>query len=95
MAQAHNYNDWLLERSLPYLRGRVLDVGAGIGTFTARAAEKAELVVAAEPDERFYPVLQERFATSDNVRVVPATIDALAAAHLPVGLSLWGVARAD
>lgn len=78
MAQAHNYNDWLLERSLPYLGGRVLDVGAGIGTFTARAAEKAELVVAAEPDERFYPVLQARFATSDNVRVVPATIDALA-----------------
>ncbi len=78
MAQARNYNSWLLERSLPYLGRRVLDVGAGIGTFTERVAERAELVVAVEPDPRFLPVLRRRFEACENVRIVDTTIDALA-----------------
>ena len=79
MARAGNYNAWLLERSSPYLGRRVLDVGAGIGTFTERVAERAELVVAAEPDPRFVAALRSRFETRENVRVVDTTIDALAA----------------
>ncbi len=69
MADAGNYNEWLLERSAPYVGGRVLDFGAGIGTFTAALAGRAE-VVAVEPDLQFVPRLQERFAGTDRVTVV-------------------------
>jgi SAM-dependent methyltransferase len=49
MAEADRYNAWLLARAQPYLGRRVLEVGAGIGTFTEQLAEGRD-VVAVEPD---------------------------------------------
>jgi SAM-dependent methyltransferase len=59
MAQADRYNDWLLDRARPYLGARVLEIGAGIGTFTPHLAEGRE-VVAVEPDPRLVPHLRDR-----------------------------------
>jgi 2-polyprenyl-3-methyl-5-hydroxy-6-metoxy-1,4-benzoquinol methylase len=70
MATAENYNAWLLERSKPFLGRRVLDVGAGIGTFTERLAVLCELVVAVEADPEFARILERRFADHSNVQVV-------------------------
>jgi SAM-dependent methyltransferase len=70
LAGAVNYNDWLFGRARPYLGRRVLDVGAGIGTFTALAAEHAAEVTALEPDEVFAARLREQFATHGGVRVI-------------------------
>lgn len=78
MAQAQNYNAWLLDRSRPYLGRRVLDVGAGIGTFTELAAAGRERVVALEPEAEFAAMLRKRFAERPNVLVVQA------AAEVPV-----------
>jgi SAM-dependent methyltransferase len=36
MADAHNYNDWTFSLFERHLRGRVLEVGCGVGTFTRR-----------------------------------------------------------
>jgi SAM-dependent methyltransferase len=71
MAEAGNYNDWLLERGAPYIGDHVLDFGAGIGTFTAALASQAD-VVALEPDPQFLPRLRQRFAGNRRVRVVHA-----------------------
>jgi SAM-dependent methyltransferase len=72
MAVADNYNRWLLDRSRPFLGKRILDVGAGLGTHTARLAERAELVVAVEPDPDHAAELERRFAGVPHVRVVRA-----------------------
>ncbi len=69
MAEAENYSAWLLARAGGYLGNRVLDVGAGIGTFAALLGEQAE-VVAVEPDPSFIPLLRERFRDHPNVTVV-------------------------
>lgn len=69
MADAARYNEWLLERALPYVGDHVLDFGAGIGTFSAELSRRAE-IVALEPDPQFVPRLRERFATNDRVTVV-------------------------
>ena len=69
MRLAENYNAWLFERARPFVGRRILDAGAGIGTFTEQLAAHADLVVAAETDPRFVSVLRERFATRANVRV--------------------------
>ena len=75
VALAANYNRWLLDRARPYLGARVLDSGAGIGTFTELLTDR-ELVVAAEPDPAFAGLLRDRFARRPNVQIVE--LDALA-----------------
>jgi SAM-dependent methyltransferase len=71
MADAEQYNHWLLERALPYVGTHALDFGAGLGTFTAALAERAD-VVAVEPDPQFVPRLRERFEGNARVSVVEA-----------------------
>jgi SAM-dependent methyltransferase len=68
MAKAQNYNSWLLERSVPYLGRRVLDVGAGTGTFS-EALSRDHDVVALEPDPSLFNVLRERLTGLPNVTV--------------------------
>jgi SAM-dependent methyltransferase len=65
LADARNYNQWLFGRGASHLGRRVLDVGAGIGTFTALAVEAGASVVALEPDGPFARHLRERFADAD------------------------------
>jgi SAM-dependent methyltransferase len=78
MEQASNYNRWLLARATPYLGRRVLDVGAGIGTFTEQVAD-GRFVVGIEPDPAFVPALRSRFARRTNVEVAAVPLDELAA----------------
>jgi SAM-dependent methyltransferase len=72
MAVADNYNTWLFERSRPYLGRSVLDIGAGVGTFTALAVPGRDRVLAAEPDPEFAQLLQQRFSAVPNVEVLAA-----------------------
>jgi SAM-dependent methyltransferase len=67
MADADGYNAWLIERARPWVRGRVLDAGAGIGTHTTRLAGLADALVALEPDPELTPLLRAR---APGVRVV-------------------------
>jgi SAM-dependent methyltransferase len=76
MAAAENYNAWLLERGKPYLGRRVLDVGAGIGTFSELLASLCQTVVAVEADPEFARILGRRFADHANVQVVHAESEA-------------------
>jgi SAM-dependent methyltransferase len=80
MGGASRYNAWLLERALPYLGSRVLDVGAGTGTFTAKLLESVESVVAVEPDPVEREALAQRFAGDSRVRVVQLDATRLAKA---------------
>jgi SAM-dependent methyltransferase len=82
MAEAPNYNAWLLERSEPYLGRRVLDVGAGTGTFTEALAREHD-VVALEPDPALFEILRRRLALSPNVNV--SSLDAASLASSNVG----------
>jgi FkbM family methyltransferase len=78
---AENYNRWLLERGAPNVGERVLDAGAGIGTFTEQLAA-GRYVVALEPDPAFVPRLRRRFADHPNVEVAACAVEELdAGAH--------------
>lgn len=73
---AKNYNHWLFSRARPYLGRRVLDAGAGLGTFTALAAVTTTQVVALEPEPSFADHLRERFADTPSVQVVEGRAEA-------------------
>ena len=74
MEGAGAYNAWLFERVRPHLGRRVLDAGAGVGTFTGLAADGRE-VVAVEPDPELLPLLRARFEGRSDVEVVEGTIE--------------------
>ena len=48
----------------------VVEVGAGTGALTGHLAAQAGQVYAVEVDERFQPILEERFDDADNVYLV-------------------------
>jgi SAM-dependent methyltransferase len=83
MGEAPRYNAWLLERARPYLGARVVDVGAGLGTFVEPLARERALVVAVEPDATDAAALRRRFAGVPNVRVEER--DALSIADADLG----------
>lgn len=70
LAASRHYNAWLFERARPHLGTRVLDVGAGIGTFSELAARAGADVTALEPEPEFAEYLRERFADRADVAVV-------------------------
>jgi SAM-dependent methyltransferase len=74
MAGAEAYNDWLIDRARPWLHGRVLDLGAGIGTHTKQLQGFASEVVAAEPDPEFAEMLRRNV---EGVEVVVGGADAV------------------
>jgi 2-polyprenyl-3-methyl-5-hydroxy-6-metoxy-1,4-benzoquinol methylase len=74
MAEADRYNAWLLDRSTPFLGQRILDVGAGIGTFAEKVAPGRELVVAVEPDPAYEATLAARLSDKTNVRVMQVEV---------------------
>ena len=69
---AENYRNWILHRMTPYLGQRILDAGAGIGTFTELLLDR-ELVVAADGYPRFIEVLNQRLGT--RLPVPPVLVD--------------------
>jgi SAM-dependent methyltransferase len=79
MDAARNYNAWLLDRARPHLGPRVLDLGAGIGTFSAALADLGAHVVAIEPDPALAPTLRARLAGRENALVVEQQLEELSA----------------
>ena len=75
MAGARAYNDWLIERARPWVHGRVLDVGAGIGTHTEQLLSLADEVVAVEPDPQFAEMLRERVTEAQVVEGDSEAVD--------------------
>jgi SAM-dependent methyltransferase len=75
IADARAYNEWLFERARPQLGRRVLDAGAGLGTFAALVRAEGVSVVAAEPEAEFAEYLRGRFADDERVDVIEGTAD--------------------
>jgi SAM-dependent methyltransferase len=77
MSRADNYNAWLVQRGSRHLGRRVLDLGAGLGTFTDMLARDGREVVALEPDPAFQPRLHQRFDGRPGVTVLDVDASAI------------------
>ncbi len=66
---ARSYNEWILQRALPFVGRRVLEAGAGVGTFTRMLAQADRRVLANELDDNFAAILEDRVRSLPNVDV--------------------------
>ena len=73
-----NYTDWILELVEPHLGCKVLEVGAGHGTMTARLADRGRRVIASDVSARCVEILERRFADVPNVEILAGSIEVAA-----------------
>lgn len=77
MAFAPNYYRAIHEWFAPHLGRRVVEVGAGVGTFSKLLASDPALseLTLLEPAANNYPVLENRFAGNTRVRTRPSYLE--------------------
>jgi SAM-dependent methyltransferase len=70
LAAARNLGDWMFEQFAGDVRGTVVEVGAGIGTFSRRILDAgAERLLLVEPSGTCAPALHERFRDDPRVEI--------------------------
>jgi len=70
LAQAQGLGNWMFEQFAPYVRGRVVEVGAGIGTFSQRLLDHGvDELLLLEPEPACVDRLRSRFEGLDAVTV--------------------------
>jgi SAM-dependent methyltransferase len=72
LAEAKNYYRWVNGQFAPFIGKRVIEVGAGIGTFAQSLLDHVPVseLVLVEPSENLFPILQQRFALEARVTVL-------------------------
>ena len=70
------YTSWIFDLVEPFLGPKVLEVGAGHGTFTELLARAGRTVVASDLSDRCVSVLEDRFSESPDVEIISGSIDA-------------------
>lgn len=80
MDRAANYHQWILDIFEPYLGPRVIEVGAGIGTFASKILRIARIqeLIAVEPAGNLFPILKERLKEHKRARPVQDYLERLA-----------------
>lgn len=74
VARSNKYNHWLMELARPFFGQRVLEAGSGAGNFSSMLVQR-ELLVLAENDPVYLPMLEQRFARRAAVKVHNADLE--------------------
>lgn len=72
LAEAENYYRWVIRQFAPFMGKRVIEVGAGIGTFARTLLNHVPVseLVLVEPSDNLLPLLQRRFAQDTRVAII-------------------------
>jgi SAM-dependent methyltransferase len=75
LARAPRLADWMFEQFSDAVQGRVIEVGAGIGTFTTRLLDKGvNQLLLIEPDPVCAATLERRFGRNHAVRIASESL---------------------
>lgn len=76
LSDARRLCDWMFAQYGDAARGRVAEIGAGVGTFSDRLIEtgRVDELVLLEPDDRCFAVLREKFGDDPRVTLAQETI---------------------
>ena len=82
LADLPRYTGWIIEQFQGHLRGRVIEVGAGIGNVALRYLDHVESALLVEPAANLCHKLRARVADRSNVTVAEAVLHEVAPALL-------------
>jgi SAM-dependent methyltransferase len=75
LARAHRLADWMFEQFRPFVADDAAEVGAGVGTFSARLlAAGVKRLLLLEPDPELAAELERRFGADPRVELVPDAV---------------------
>src|SRR5271166_1185181 len=69
LADIPNYYAWIMSWFGPYVRGRVLEYGAGTGTFSQYLRPLAQSLTLIEPSVNLHPALRAKFPDDPSVEI--------------------------
>jgi len=75
LSDAPHYYRWIMSWFAPFVHGRVIEYGAGTGTFSAQLRPHAQRLTLVEPSTNLHATLRARFAADKAVEIVGATIE--------------------
>jgi SAM-dependent methyltransferase len=75
LADMPNYYDWIMDALSPYVRGHVIEYGAGAGTVSARLAPLADKLTLVELSANLIAPLSARFGNNPKVSVVRESLE--------------------
>lgn len=71
----HRYADWIMRPLLPHIHGRVLEIGAGIGTIADRYVDRTTSAVLLEPAQNLHAMLATRMRPRPHVQTTCGFLD--------------------
>jgi SAM-dependent methyltransferase len=74
LADIPNYQNWILSHFRPHLHGRVLEIGAGVGTLSAMYRSNVDHATLLEPAPNLTGALRAKFIGDTGVTVVDRTL---------------------
>lgn len=75
LADAPRYQSWIVEQFLPYLRGSVVEYGAGHGSISILLAPRVERLDLVEPSSPLIGPLQQRLSSFSHVTIHNAMLE--------------------
>lgn len=70
-----NYNDWIVSHFTPWLQGRAVEIGAGLGTISERLRTGVDHLDLVEPAPDLAQRLSDKFAADVGVQVLDQTLE--------------------
>lgn len=81
LADLKNYQNWIMEAFEPFLKGTVLEVGAGTGNISRLYVDSVEKAVLLEPAVNLTRILRNRFAVHEHVEIIAGYLEAAMHEH--------------
>ena len=93
MDHADNYHRWILDLFRPYMGPRVVEVGAGIGSFSRiiLQAFHVQTLTALEPAANLFPILHERLQADPRAHALRIYLDNWEAPEAPDSIAAVNV----
>jgi len=75
IAEMPRYYDWITDTIRPHVGGRVVEIGAGIGSLSERLLPLVDDLILVEPSAYFSSVLHQRFGGRDDIFIHNTSVE--------------------